>query len=166
MRQRPRERLDAEFDSERSAIARLYRGRPQEQLKARVLIPRLRGLEDSSRNWSVLMTLDHLRIVNDAIGRVIELLARGERPSGSVSIAAVKPSPDVDFEVAAEHEAACDRYAEVLAGCGNLQGTPRHAHPWFGPLDAKGWHAMASMHMGIHQRQIARILNSQTGNAP
>jgi hypothetical protein len=33
----------------------------------RVLIPRLRGLEDSSRYWSVWMTLDHLRIVHRSI---------------------------------------------------------------------------------------------------
>lgn len=161
-----RTRLDAEFESERSAIAGLYRGLPEGQLKVRILIPRLRGLEDSSRNWSVLMTLDHLRIVNDGIGRIIELLARGDRPEGSVSVAAVKPRPDVGSEAAAEHETACDRYAEVLAKCGNLRGTPRHAHPWFGPLDAKGWHAMASMHMGIHRRQIACILDAKPGSAP
>ncbi|MBX3389322.1 MAG: hypothetical protein KF691_07680 [Phycisphaeraceae bacterium] len=40
----------------------------------RVLIPRLRGLEDSSRYWSVWMMLDHLRIVNSQVAMVIASL--------------------------------------------------------------------------------------------
>jgi hypothetical protein len=39
-----------------------------------------------------------------------------------------------------------------------LRTKARFAHPWFGPLDAAGWHLMAGMHLSIHRVQIERIL--------
>lgn len=161
-----RERFAAQFAVERAAIADLCRGRDGGLLKRRVLIPRLRGLEDSSRFWSVWMTLDHLRIVNGEIARVIEDLTNGRVPEGRVSTAAVKPSADVGPEVLPAHERACDRLVDVAASRPTLRTSVRHAHPWFGPLDAAGWHAMAAMHMGIHRAQIARILALSSADRP
>ena len=153
-----REAFAAEFERERGELARLFRGRDEGLLGTRVLIPRLRGLEDSSRFWSVWMALDHLRIVNDQITRVIEALTHGHIPEGQVSTAAVKPSADSGPDIAPAYEAACDRLVAMVASSPDLRTPVRYAHPWFGPLDAAGWHAMAAMHMGIHRAQIARIL--------
>lgn len=153
-----RERFAAQFDRERDAIAGLYRGRDASVLKQRVLIPRLRGLEDSSRYWSVWMTLDHLRIVNGEITRVIEALTQGRIPEGRASTAAVKPSPDAGPETPSAYEQSCDRFVALAASCPTLRTNLRYAHPWFGPLDGAAWHAMAAMHMGIHRAQISRIL--------
>lgn len=152
------ERFTTQFNLERRAIAALCRDRDETTLKTRILIPRLRGLEDSSRFWSAWMTLDHLRIVNIQITQVLETLTQGRTPPGRVSTAAVKPNPDVGPEVPAAYEHSCDQLLAFVASCPDLRTTVRHAHPWFGPLDAAGWHAMAAMHMGIHRAQIARIL--------
>ncbi|TVQ60265.1 MAG: hypothetical protein EA379_08640 [Phycisphaerales bacterium] len=153
-----REAFSEEFKRERESIAQLCRGHGERTLSTRVLVPRLRGLEDSSRHWSVYMTIDHLRIVNEQIAIVIESLARGLVPEGQASIADVKPRPDIGPTVAPEYEVACDRLLEMTATSGDLRTPVRYAHPWFGPLDALGWHSMASAHMGIHRAQIARIL--------
>ncbi len=148
----------AQFERERRAIDALYHGKTAETLRRRTLIPRLRGLEDSSRFWSVYMTLDHLAIVNTQIAGVIAALARGVVPPGKASTAAVKPRPGIGVEAVAAHEAACEELVTTAAGVKVWRAVPRYAHPWFGPLDAAGWHAMAAMHMGIHRAQIARIL--------
>ncbi len=153
-----RETWTAEFQREREKIALQYRSLDGSTLCTRILIPRLRGLEDSSRFWSVSMTLDHLRIVNDQIVRVIGSLTRGVVPEGRASTAAVKPRDDVSAAAAAEYEASCDRLLGLAAETTDLRTPLRYAHPWFGPLDAAGWHAMAAMHMGIHRAQIARII--------
>lgn len=153
-----RERLVAQFGKERQAIARLYGGRNEGVLSTRVLIPRLPGLEDSSRYWSVLMTLDHLRIVNEQIGDVIEALTREVVPAGEASTAAVKPRSDAGPAVIVQYEAGCDRFGTSLASHDDLRSRARYAHPWFGPLDAAGWQALAVVHMGIHRKQIERIL--------
>ncbi|MBS0198192.1 MAG: DinB family protein [Planctomycetes bacterium] len=160
-----RERFAARFERERGVIAGLCRGGDERMLGERVLIPRLRGLEDSSRFWSVWMTLDHLRIVNDQITRVIESLTGGRVPEGRASTAAVKPSAGVGPEVRGAYEGSCDRLVALAASCPTLRTAVRYAHPWFGPLDGAGWHAMAAMHMGIHRAQIARILADAKGGA-
>ncbi|MBX3384801.1 MAG: DinB family protein [Phycisphaeraceae bacterium] len=148
----------AQFRREQSAISRLCRDHEQSSLGRRVLISRLRGLEDSSRFWSVFMTLDHLRIVNQEITRVIDSLTRGEPPIGRVSTAAVKPSEDTSPDVVPEYESSCENLLALVSARADLRTPLRHDHPWFGPLDAAGWLAMAAMHMGIHRVQIARIL--------
>jgi hypothetical protein len=151
--------VSAVIANERDAIGRMVAALTPAQCATRVLIPRLRGLEDSSRWWSVWMTLDHLRIVNTQIAEVIANLGRGRVPSGTASTAAMKPSPDATATVLVEFERSCDAIEGSVSACPNLRTAVRFAHPWFGPLDAAGWHALAGMHMGIHRAQIDRIVS-------
>jgi len=148
----------AHFQREREAIGALLQKCDAESGAQRVLIARPRGLEDSSRHWSVWMTLDHLRIVNLGIVRVIRALANGIVPDGQASTAAVKPNPDATATVAAEYESSCDAVLAAAAEPASLDTSLRYAHPWFGPLNAAGWHVLAGGHMGIHRVQIERIL--------
>lgn len=157
-----RESFNAGFQREREAIHALVQRCDEATGGRRVLIQRVRGLEDSSRYWSVWMTLDHLRIVNGGITRTIGALAKGVTPPGKASTAAVKPNADVTSAVAAEYEASCDALLETVAKIPDLKTRARFAHPWFGPLDAAGWHTMAAGHMGIHRVQIERIVAQQS----
>jgi hypothetical protein len=154
-----RESFAAQFQREREAIRVMVNGCDAARASKRVLIDRVRGLEDSSRFWSVWMTLEHLRIVHQGITGIIAALANGVRPPDTVSTAAVKPKPTVDGTVVAAYEQSCDDLVNTVAKLGNLRTTERHAHPWFGPLDAPGWHALAAGHLAIHRAQIGRILD-------
>lgn len=146
------------FIRERAAIAELIGSLDEATLSRRVLIQRPRGLEDSSRNWSILMTLDHLRIVNLAFSGVIGLLANERVPEGEASTAAVKPDPAVSLDVIGEYEASCDALLDTIAAVKKFKPQTRYCHPWFGPMDAHGWHALVGSHMSIHRTQIERIL--------
>jgi hypothetical protein len=126
----------------------------------RILIDRLRGMEDSSRYWSVFMTLDHLRIVNSAIAKTIELLAKGECPTRAASIAQVKPDPSATAKVIDEFDASCRLLLGIATPIDNLRTATRYAHPWFGELDAAQWYYLAGFHMRLHQRQVELILPS------
>lgn len=150
--------FDARFQQEREAIRALFRTCDAETGARRILISRPRGLEDSSRYWSVWMTLDHLRIVHGHLIRVIEALTKGRVPEGEASTAAVKPSPEATAAVAAAYENSCETLLATVAAAPDLKTKVRYAHPWFGPLDAAGWHALAAGHLGIHRVQIERIL--------
>jgi hypothetical protein len=55
-------------------------------------------------------------------------------------------------------EASCDEMLAAAAAVPDLKTAARYAHPWFGPLDAAGWHALAASHMAIHRAQIAKII--------
>ncbi len=151
------EECDANFRKERNAIRELLREMSETAGARRVLVRRPRGLEDSSRFWSVWMTLDHLRIVNLAIAGVIEKLSRDEVSEGVASTAAVKPSPESRRAVEADYEDSCEA---VLAAAHDLPGLRtklKYTHPWFGSMDAAGWHALAGTHMAIHRLQLERI---------
>ena len=158
-----RRSFDVRFVRERELIRGLLRTCDAETGARRVLIRRLAGLEDSSRYWSVWMTLDHLRIVHESLALLIGDLVREVTPAGAASTAAVKPSADVGPEVVVAFEASCDTLASTVAASPSLNTRARYPHPWFGSLNAAGWHALAGMHMGIHRAQIDRILSGLCG---
>src|SRR5690348_4572252 len=72
-----RDSFNSRFHQERELIRRLVGSCAGDAGARRVLISRPPGLEDSSRYWSVWMTLDHLRIVNRGVIRVIGALTKG-----------------------------------------------------------------------------------------
>jgi hypothetical protein len=156
-RRTSREEAAARFARERGAMRDLVRGRDPAVLAVRVLIKRLPGLEDSSRYWSLLMVIDHVRIVNDNIAEVIACLTAGTVPARKADIARVKPAASVGPEVIVAFETSCDRFADIVAGADNLETTLTFDHPWFGPMDAATWHFMAGFHMQLHRRQMERI---------
>ncbi len=157
LKQRSREDFELRFGREREAIRKRLGEVPAERRGERVLIPRVRGLEDSSRFWSAWMTLDHLRICNDAFAGVITALAAGRVPPGKASTADVKPSPTAGAESEEAFERSCDALITAAAAVPDLATKARYEHPWFGPLDAAGWHALGALHLGIHRGQIERI---------
>ena len=151
----------ARFIAERALIGGLIAGKEVAALSKRVLIARPPGLEDSSRYWSVWMTLDHLRIVHHAFIGVLESLAAGRVPEGEASTAAVKPDEKVTGAVVAEYEASCDALLATIGRIRDFKTQARYRHPWFGPMDAHGWLALSGGHMGIHRVQIERILKGR-----
>jgi hypothetical protein len=163
-RRTSREEAAAMFSRERSAILELLRGKEESQLSERVLVKRLPGLEDSSRYWSLLMVVDHLRIVNDQITGVISRLTTGTLPEQAADIAKVKPSGSVGPEVIAEFEKGCAHFTDTIADAGDLKTALKFAHPWFGPMDAAAWHFMTGFHMQLHRKQMELILATMSKN--
>jgi hypothetical protein len=153
-----RNRVDTVFLREQALVADLVRSCPAGRLNDRVLIPRPRGLEDSSRHWSVLMTLEHLRIVNLACAAIVRDLSRGILPAGKASTADVKPSPEVKEAVIGDYETSCRELLAAAEEACDLDDPARFPHPWFGPMSARRWHLLAAVHMGLHRRQIESIV--------
>jgi hypothetical protein len=126
----------------------------------RVLVPRLMGLEDSSRHWSPFMIARHLVIVNRDALRIIEALCAGRAPEGEVRMAGLKPAPDTGREAVSDLESILAEFERRVPQIAGWPGAGRHRHPWFGPLSAHGWLCMTAMHHGIHLRQLKRVLNA------
>jgi hypothetical protein len=152
-----RDQATAVFVQQREAILRLLKDQDQTTLAHPVLIKRLPGLEDSSRYWSLLMVVDHLRIVNRDIAEVIASLGAGRLPEREASIAAVKPNPQVSHTVIAEFEQGCSDFTSIVAAVPDLKTSLKFPHPWFGPMDAATWHFMTAFHMQLHFKQMNLI---------
>ena len=147
-----------QFASEQSLILQLAKKSSPEAASRPVLIDRIRGIEDSSRFWSIYMTIDHLNIVNEAISGAIGALVAGHVPPTATSTADVKPSPETGGEVLDRFETVCSRYLHSIESHSNLKTEHRYPHPWFGPMNAAEWHQLAAFHMALHRRQIEKIL--------
>lgn len=132
----------------------------------RALIDRMPGLEDSSRHWSVAMTIEHLIITLRGMTQVAETLAQGKPLNVTISTATVKPQGGtavtkadwVRFFTLAVDEA----YTRLSRLEGKVDGTHRVAHPFFGALNADGWVWVMAEHQALHCRQAGVIL-LQTG---
>ncbi|MEB3287905.1 MAG: DinB family protein [Vampirovibrionales bacterium] len=139
----------------------LAKALPPEQLVQRQLIPRFAGIEDSSRYWSVLMTIQHLWITGEAMAQMIEKLVQGERVTTVVRIEDVKPNQDESVEtIFSRYErflfAYCNRMERLLEGDFTSQ---RHPHPWFGAINAHQWLCLNALHHQIHLKQIKKIIS-------
>jgi hypothetical protein len=145
------------FLAETEKILRHVRTTPIQKAGTPVLIKRVTGIEDSSRNWSVYMVLDHLRIVDEGIARLVEALTRGAVPGHVTRIQDVKPNLNVGPETIGRFEEAVQKYEATVKRLGQLGRSARHAHPWFGPLTAHEWHCLAGIHHAAHRQQIERI---------
>ena len=127
-----------------------------------LLIPRVIGIEDSSRNWSVMMVREHLCLTNRDILNVVKALSDGIVPKGKVDIALYKPSFDLDYDVLDQFSTINIDYGKtverVIQSRGSLHSPARFTHPWFGALSAHQWHCLAAVHQWIHRRQMQKII--------
>lgn len=122
-----------------------------------VLIARPFGLEDSSRHWSAYMVLDHLAVVSLGTLRIIQALVAGQTGLPEVRIQNIKPKRDAGPEQIDRFREVAAQYGTAITTLGDLKSAARHPHPWFGPLSARGWHALAAVHNSLHRRQMDRI---------
>ncbi len=154
------------FATERAGIVKLLSGVGEQAWHQPVLIKRLPGLEDSSRFWSLLMVVDHLRIVNEQIGGVIRCLSAGTLPQQAADIAKVKPSENVGVEVITSFEQGCDDFIATVASVTDLKTSMTFDHPWFGAMDAWTWHFMTAFHMRLHRKQMEHIIANMRNQCP
>lgn len=153
-----RKRASRWFRAEADRVLALARSLAPADAARRVLIPRLPGLEDSSRYWSVFMTLEHLVIVDAGIASTVESLAAGVVPDGTVSTADVKPATTADASTIDRFESVARDYLARTDALPDLRSRVAYRHPWFGELNALNWHRLAALHHRIHRKQIESIV--------
>lgn len=131
------------------------------QLQKRILVPRLRGLEDSSRYWSAAMTLEHVMIVGTSIRDIIIRLSQEQLPPGRADTARVKPQGKLPAQTVLENY---KQFAAVLMPQIEAAVPPEKrdarmtfAHPWFGAFNLRQWHWLLAEHNAIHLRQLREI---------
>ena len=125
----------------------------------RVLVQRFVGIEESSRNWSGAMVLEHLAIVGRHVTALTEALCAGHASSWELQTREVKPAGALTRqETAAAFVAMVRAYVEIVRSKGNAIRSPmRHQHPWFGALRVKQWLAFMTLHHMVHVPHMEAI---------
>jgi hypothetical protein len=131
------------------------------QLLSPILIDRLRGMEDSSRNWSPAMTMKHLIITGKDFKDVIIHLNEGKIPERNVNIANYKPSPEIGWEVIGRFKGFQDEFITIMSDERYHRSSDiKLDHPWLGPLNSFQWLCLAAGHQYLHRTQIKKILSN------
>ncbi len=123
-----------------------------------ILVDPIVGLEDSSRFWSVDMTLEHLVTVSRHMESMILVLARGEKPTVVADTAKVKPKENEEKFLTEFKAYAPLLYQNLDLQMKNRESQITHRHPWFGMINAKQWYWVLAGHQGIHYQQIKQIV--------
>lgn len=126
----------------------------------RARIPRMQGIEADSCHWSLFMVFDHLVQVDGLILQIVRDLHQGLEPLVTVSIADLKPDPDAGAESVAAFETTARQFQATVLERLPLRAEARFPHPWFGPLNARGWVALAATHHRTHRRQARKIITT------
>lgn len=147
------------FLREGEAVAAAAQSLSAQALQTRVLIRAPVGIEDSSRNWSAAMVLEHLIEVGSRVATGVVELTHGRVVSVKADIADVKPKGGHDAGIIAAYRAFLADYEDKLqhqTGPRDARGTA--PHPWFGDLTAQRWVCLGAVHQQIHRRQLQRIM--------
>ncbi len=157
-RRMDREKVLAKFGAEAALLLDLAGPLEVAAGRRRVMVPRQAGMEDSSRFWSPYMILEHVMIVNRAIAMLARGLAAGRIPDREVRTADVKPSAGAGPEMIGRFRETAASCRAIVAGLAIGEPRLRHAHPWFGLLDAHQWCCLMAVHEGIHRRQMQQVI--------
>jgi hypothetical protein len=153
------------FERETGKLADLVAPLSREEAQKKVLVPKMRGLEDASRNWSPAMVIEHLMIAAPGMGEIATQLTQGRAPSIEVDIAKIKPTgkPFEGQDGKKIVEAFTRKMKETSEKIGrdarDRSSTFKHVHPWFGPINAHQWNWLMASHQMIHRRQLEKILS-------
>jgi hypothetical protein len=147
------------FEKEGEKVLSLARSMEKDKLFERVLVPKLFGLEDNSRYYSVAMVVEHLLVVGTALQNRIPMLSQGKSIAQEIKIEDYKPYTEIDDSIIEQYEIFLHGFRkEVEGNIDNIYLENRHEHPWFGELKAKDWSVMGAIHQIVHRRQIEAII--------
>lgn len=147
------------FDRINKKIMEMVQPLSFEQIHKKILVPKLKGIEDSSRFWSVAETLEHIEMVGDSVCEGIEFLQNGIVPEKAANVAEYKPKGKYNgVDPRPAFEAFNKRIQDRLKGKKISLDPPFYRHPWLGMLSSQQWQWLLSGHSGIHYNQIKHIL--------
>jgi hypothetical protein len=124
----------------------------------KVLVPPMKGVEDSSRHWSPNEVLEHLLITGEGMRGLVVELAHGRTSDYEVKIENFKPKGKYQGGDAREDFKAF--LAETVAMLEPLtieDKGPTHLHPWMGRFNALQWTWLLAGHSGLHLAQLQAI---------
>lgn len=131
---------------------------PDGKRDVKVLVPRMKGVEDSSRHWCANEVLEHLMITGRPMRGLIETLAAGKSSDYVVDIANFKPQGAyAGRDAAPDFAAFLEETAAALEKLPIADAGPVHRHPWLGHINALQWSWILAGHNGLHLRQLQAI---------
>ncbi len=113
--------------------------------------------------WSIADVLRHVTAAEENVALIVESLARGVVPDARLE--AGRQTPDEGQPLAALVERLRAARVDLLARVRGWPAAPDLAatfdHPFFGPLNCKGWVAFQRLHDADHTGQLEQIMAAE-----
>ena len=113
--------------------------------------------------WSIADVLRHVIAAEEGVALIVESLARGVAPEGQRALGSHIPDEGQPLAALIERLRAARR--DLLAQVRGWPASPDLAatfeHPFFGPLNCKGWVAFQRLHDADHIGQLEQIKAAQ-----
>jgi len=136
---------------------------PEDKRDQKVLVPRMKGVEDSSRFWCVNEVLEHLMITGEGMRMVIKSLAAGQPTDYVVRIENFKPKGKYQGgDARPDFKKFVEETVSQLEGLKIEDGGLEHLHPWLGDFNALQWTWLLAGHSGLHLAQLQAIKKGLT----
>jgi len=150
------------FESQAARVVRTANDCDYDLLGRVPKIPRLMGMRHSSCGWTAFMVIDHLRRYNEFLLNAMQALVLDDEFRMAIPEFRHLVPEDVGAECIDEFQESAWQYAGFVNNLVDSGRFPRSTgaiqHPFFGKMDARRIHCLASFHLSIHHRQIQKIL--------
>jgi len=145
------------FEKVTEKILKELEGLTAEELNQKVLVPPQAGLEDSSRFWSIAMTLEHLGIAGRKISLAVMALSQNQPINEKADIGKLKPFGQMSSAESLQDfkKFALEEFSKTPLP--TLNPKNRFHHPWFGLMNNREWYWLLGVHQSLHLKQIREI---------
>jgi uncharacterized damage-inducible protein DinB len=113
--------------------------------------------------WSIADVLRHVIAAEEGVALIVESLARGVVPEGQRALGSHIPDAGQPLAALSERLRAArrDLLERVQAWPASPDLAATFEHPFFGPLNCKGWLAFQRLHDADHIGQIEQIMAAE-----
>lgn len=113
--------------------------------------------------WSIIDVLRHVVAAEEGVARIVESLALGVVPDGSRALGSQVPDEGQSLSTLVERLRASR--AGLLERVRGWPASPDLSatfdHPFFGPLNCKGWLAFQRLHDADHIGQVQQVMGAE-----
>jgi hypothetical protein len=113
--------------------------------------------------WSIADVLRHVIAAEEGVARIVESLARGAVPEGSRALGSQVPDEGQSLAALVQRlrVARAGLLFRVLRWPVPPDLSATYDHPFFGPLNCRGWVAFQHLHDADHIGQIQQITGAE-----
>lgn len=160
----PRRTADAMIHKHTRSYLNLLDKLGDEQASQQVQVPKMLGVDEDMRGWSVFEIIEHNTIVNRALTSRIKFLMTGEETPEFQNFDVkrdVMPGlgehPFGRAEIS-QFTQSVDDHMETVSGYGDMKNSAIGKHPVFGNFTAHQFHVMFGFHLGLHLKQAQKVV--------
>jgi hypothetical protein len=154
-----RAKASAHLRREAEMLTSAVREMEEHERRKRLDVGPMTGVDEDMQDWSALMILEHMTLVNRATKDLLGLLHSEKKEIVRTDVKNdFTPHKDAGEEWIEAFETSVEDYLKTAEGLASLKTRSKFAHPVFGNLNAFQVHCFGGVHHALHRKQLDRLI--------